>query len=530
MANINPGKGPNFFTAGANGKVIKGLGFKKLSNEERRVTRTGVRLNTANHDTSNIAYWLDSRLPVAFRYNHAEMYNQVVIPKGRIVAVDPDVRSKDENKNITLNVLTLANGGSPVRLRKAGDVYGAAGVVSTDATGKALVNMDVDWVPVAGYTSAYTADLYKPFADGGAKKIARAANLEKDEKTGLLKENGGKPSLVHRNANVPIGMLMRNEYTRDADAWNGMTPGAIKTDVMVELPHFLFKDKAEQNPWGSAYGALKAGDLVKSDENGRIVKSPLSDETAVEGMKVAELEAERQQVIGQVHEVNRNLVPEGSTKWMKWALDDQEELAQYASDGYGRSYRRGEDIYDDYAYFTNADGYEFNSLYSEHDLNMTASNNKLDVYDSRLGAKYEYLGIPGLTDGRNVARTEVKDVIVGFMHPAAAGKDYLDFNFRVPERFIADKTVQISINDSSYTPVVKGAVIKQAFEVVYFDETNGLMRLHVTDKSKADQVINAAPKKVAEVKVKYVREGLAGVPTFMDWEGCVGSVKVLLQK
>ena len=56
------------------------------------------------------------------------------------------------------------------------------------------------------------------------------------------------------------------------------------------------------------------------------------------------------------------------------------------------------------------------------------------------------------------------------------------------------------------------------------------MRLHVTDKSKADQVINAAPKKVAEVKVKYVREGLAGVPTFMDWEGCVGSVKVLLQK
>jgi len=132
MANINPGKGPNFFTAGTNGKVIKGLGFKKLSNEERRVTRTGVRLNTANHDTSNIAYWLDSRLPVAFRYNHAEMYNQVVIPKGRIVAVDPDVRSKDENKNITLNVLTLANGGSPVRLRKAGDVYGAAGVVSTD--------------------------------------------------------------------------------------------------------------------------------------------------------------------------------------------------------------------------------------------------------------------------------------------------------------------------------------------------------------------------------------------------------------
>ncbi len=53
------------------------------------------------------------------------------------------------------------------------------------------------------------------------------------------------------------------------------------------------------------------------------------------------------------------------------------------------------------------DNYEYNSLIPNHDLNMNASNNKLDIYDSRMGAKYEYIGIPGLTDGRNVASTEL---------------------------------------------------------------------------------------------------------------------------
>lgn len=527
MANYNPGKGANYFTGGADGKVFKGMGFKQFNNDDRRVTRTQVRLNTTNHDTSNIAYWLDDRLPVAFRYNYAEMYNQVVIPKGRIVAVDRDVKAAKENPEKFLNVLTLANGGCPVRLRTATDVYGAAGIVSGKASGKPMMNADVDWTPVD--VAAYTADHYKPFANGGAKAIATAAGLDKDKTSGLLTK-AGKKLMDHRNGNVPIGILMRNEYTRDENAWNGMTPGAIKTDVMVELPHFLFKDEAEQNPWGSAYGTFLPGDFVKSDENGRIVKSPLSDETALATMQAPEIEFERQQIIGQVHEVNPNLVPEGSTKWMKWAIEDQEQLAQYAEDGYGRTYRRGEDLVDGSAYFRGIENYEFNSLYSDHDLNMTASNNKLDVYDSRMGARYEYIGIPGLTDGRNVATTAIKDVKVGVMHLAASTQEYLDFNYQIPERFIEQGSVQISINNSAYTPVVKGAVIANAFEVVYFNEVNGLIRLRVIDRTQADAIIKAAPKEEAEVKVSYSRQGLAGVPTFMDWAGCVGSVKVLLQK
>ena len=116
------------------------------------------------------------------------------------------------------------------------------------------------------------------------------------------------------------------------------------------------------------------------------------------------------------------------------------------------------------------------------------------------------------------------------MHPAAPTQEYLDFNYQIPERFIEQGSVQISINNSAYTPVVKGAIIANAFEVVYFSETNGLIRLRVIDRAQADAIIKAAPKEEAEVKVSYSRQGLAGVPTFMDWAGCVGSVKVLLQK
>jgi len=186
MPNFDLSKGPNRFTTGSNGKVFKGLGFKAFNNEERRVTRTQVRLNTANHDTSNVSYWLDSRLPVAFRYNYAEMYNQLVIPKGRIVAVDPDVKSAKENPEIFLNVLTLANGGSPVRLRKAGDTYNAAtGLVSPVGVGQPLENIDVEWTPVNA--AAYTADFYQPFVGGkGPRALATDAGLEKDKVTGAV--------------------------------------------------------------------------------------------------------------------------------------------------------------------------------------------------------------------------------------------------------------------------------------------------------------------------------------------------------
>jgi hypothetical protein len=44
------------------------------------------------------------------------------------------------------------------------------------------------------------------------------------------------------------------------------------------------------------------------------------------------------------------------------------------------------------------------------------------------------------------------------------------------------------------------------------------------------QVVAAGEIKELPVKVDYVKAGEAGVPTNLDWDGCVGVVRILLQK
>ena len=61
------------------------------------------------------------------------------------------------------------------------------------------------------------------------------------------------------------------------------------------------------------------------------------------------------------------------------------------------------------------------------------------------------------------------------------------------------------------------------------EEKQGFLVLTVSDPVAfhssaliSDQVLN--------VYVKYNKRGLAGVPTFMDWDGCEGFASILLQK
>ena len=198
---------------------------------EDRINRTNTTLNLNDHDVLNIKYGMDPRLPVLFRYGFAYGYNQIVIPKGRIVAVDPNLMVYDTDTLHSFNAVTLANGGNNVEL---------------DTDGKT-------W-----------------------KKTTKTLTI--DTNTGYMLADG-QPSMAVRPANKPIGILERNEYTRDDDAFNGMMVSPIRTDALVELPVFVDKTKAEGNPWGSIYGEnIKPGTLVKSDENGRVVASPLNED------------------------------------------------------------------------------------------------------------------------------------------------------------------------------------------------------------------------------------------------------------
>lgn len=510
-----------------------------------RINRSNNFMNTSQHDVPNIKYLFDYRLPVLFKYGFAQGFNQIVIPKGRIVATDPNMDLVDFESQKQFNTVTLANGGAPVRLREAGDLYPSFGgnpdkaIVSAAAQGKQLLNAYKEWTPLAGVDGTYSDTCYRPFAkvagDASVEFKAPAdqlaeAGFEIDAATGKVAKDGVAVDNV-RVGNHPIGMLERNEYTRDDDAFNGIMPGPFLTDAMVEMPWFAYKDKAEENFWGSAYGAFFPGALVKSDENGRFVLSPLSFPKIVATMSLAEYELERQQVIGQIYSVNHELVPEGAAKWATWALEDRLKSDEFNPALYAKNNRRGEDAVNTSPFNSEGKpyGYPYDKNYLNNDLHMLASTARLDTFDPRMNPEYQYsdLGIPGLTDGYNAVKTQKPDFKAGTIH-YAGGKDYIDMFFKNLDVNVED--LQISINGEAKANCVEGAKLCDgAFVVKYANAEQGYIVIAVADKDKADELLKDKVEGV-DVVLSYAKRGMAGVPTFMDWDGCIGSVKILLTK
>lgn len=531
---------------GARGELFDGSGFPGYRDEtEGRINRTANRMNISAHDTPNVKYEFDYRLPVLFRYGWAVGFNQIVIPKGRIVAADPHMDLVNFESRKQFNTLTLANGGVPVRIRKATDVYptftkALTDIVKPSSQGQPMQGAGKEWTPLTD--GAYEKDAYRPFAGTTAKTAAEMladGGYTVNAETGRIQKDGVDVTDV-RPGNLPLGMLERNEYTRDDDAFNGIMPGPILTDAIVEYPWFAYKDKAEENPWGSAYGALFIGAQVKSDENGRVTISPLSFPEKVKEMSVFEYEMERQQVIGQVYGVNHEIVPEGAPKWAMWALEDRLNYEGFNPALYAKNNRRGEDAVNSTAYFSTGKypGYPYDKNYLNHDLHMLASTGRGDNYDPRMNFEYRYsdMGIPGLTDGYNAVKKEITDQKVGMIHHAG-GNDYVEMFFRTIDlgQFIEVGSLQVKVGvGGNYAPLVKDAKIACGttagiFNVKYVSELQGIFVLEVVDKDAADTVLEAAGGSV-EVFVKYERRGESGVPTFMDWDGICGSVKILFQK
>ena len=283
------------------------------------------------------------------------------------------------------------------------------------------------------------------------------------------------------------------------------------------------------------------GAQVKSDENGRITISPLSFPDKVKDMSVYEYEMERQQVIGQVYGVNHEIVPEGAAKWAMWALEDRLNYEGFNPALYAKTNRRGEDAVNSTAYFSTGKypGYPYDKNYLNHDLHMLASTGRGDNYDPRMNFEYRYsdMGIPGLTDGYNAVKKPITNQKVGTIHQAGDDKEYVEMFFRTIDmgQFIEVGSLQIRIGSTgSYAPLVKDAKIAcngtaGIFNVKYVSELQGLFVLEAVDKTTTDTALEAANGSV-EVFVSYERRGEAGVPTFMDWDGICGSVKILLQK
>lgn len=480
-------KSKDVLQPGARGGMFINNGIPGYRTEEERINRTNNHLEMNDHDVLNIKFGVDPRLPVLFRYGWAYGFNQIVIPKGRIVAADPHLMVLDTDTQHFHNALTMANGGVDVEL-----------------DGK----------------------VWKETAD------APVVN----EQTGNFEVKGSEK--VYRPANKPLGIMERNEYTRDSDAFNGMMPGPIRTDALVELPWFLLQEKAEENPWGAAYGALKPGMLVKADCNGRVCLSPLSDPEKVAGMDMATYEKERQQVLGEVYSTDQSLLPEGAARYAQWALEDRLNFHDFNPHTWPTSNRRGEDFVENVPTMYQSDfgypGYPYDKNYMSHDLHMLASTRE-GMYDPRFDERHRLdRGIPGLTDGGNVIKKAygsdqgVADIelagepqlIISHVRAIEKAEEAVEVMLRLPDTDLLK--AKVAIGKEAAVDIVVGAKIGK-FEIMYADLHKGLFSVKQVEAG-AEEAEELA------VKVMYAKAGEAGVPTNLDWDGCVGVVRILLQK
>ena len=467
---------------GARGDMFQNNGIPGHRTDDQRINRTNNSLIVSEHDTLNIKYVMDPRLKPLFRYGWAYGYNQIVIPKGRIVAADPHLTVMDTETQHFFNAVTLANGGKVVELQE-------------------------------GNTWKEVEDTFQVNTLNG-----------KDQ---------SKPETL-RDANLPLGMLGRNEYTRNADAFNGIMPGPIWTDKLVDLPWFEQKDKAEGNPWGCVYGELKPGYKLKADANGRITISPLSfpkdnKPKGMADMTAAEIEAERQQVIGTVYATDKSLLPEGAARFAQWSLEDRRNFSDFNPQIWPNSGRAGEDFVTNPPTAYQSDftypGYPYDKNYISNDLHMLASSRE-GAFDPRLDEAMRLdRGIPGLMDGGNHAAQElgkgetltISHVIVG----KEASED--EMILRLPDTALESAKVKIGSGDAvSITDNATITVGSAQFTVTYSDMHKGLFAIKQTRGGGDGQ---AQP-----VNISYKKKGLiAGMPTMVDWDGCVGTASILLQ-
>lgn len=471
---------PNSFSSrevlqpGARGEAFKNNGFPGHRTNDDRINRTNNALLMNEHDVLNIKYAMDPRLKAMFRYGWAYGYNQIVMPKGRIVAADPYLTVMDTDTMHYFNALTLANGGKDVEL-----------------------------------------DLSKGFAAWKEATTAFEADLDGKDKT---RKDTCRP------ANIPLGIMGRNEYTRDADAFNGIMPGPIHTDALVDMPWFISGDKAEENPWGAIYGAVKPGDLVKADVNGRMTISPLST-SAVDSMTVAQYEKERQQVIGQVYSTDKSLLPEGAARFAQWALSDRKNFNDFNPMIWPNSNRAGEDFVTNPPTMLQSDftypGYPYEKNYISNDLHMLASSRE-GSYDPRFDEAMRLdRGIPGLTDGKNaVSKTygEGETLTVTNLTVATDLAGAQEMMIRLPETDIESAKIKIGTMDAVS---IAANVVVGEFTIQYVDLHKGLISVIQTTKGDGSK---------KPLNISYVKRGMAGVPTYLDWDGCQGIVSILLQK
>ena len=518
---------------GARGEMFVNDGIPGHRHDGQRINRSNNQLNINDHDVLNTKYGLDPRLPSLFRYGWAYGYNQIVIPKGRIVAADPHMMVMDTDTMHYHNAVTIANGGQAVRLAQTKDFQ--AGGALADCADQAQFLEGRIWVALEEGTAVDETDEFLSKSGG---YVGVDGTVRKDV----------------RPANVPLGVLERNEYTRDKDAFNGIKFGPIRTDASIQLPWFIEGEKAKKNPWGSVIGNVKPGDLVCSDENGRFVMSPLNKRHPNHAAVMADneqYENARQQVVGQVVETDMSLLPEGAAMYAQWALEDRLNFKDFNPYMWPTTNRAGEDFVENPPTLYQSDfrypGYPYDRTPMTNDLHMLGGTRE-GLYNPRFDEKHRLdRGIPGLLDGYNAVikaygsdKKEADTTLAGnplltVAHISTIAEQKViddperreiliplpDTNLELAKIQIGSETAVIIPNEIvnlNTAPIDAGK-----FDIVYVDLHKGQVAI------KQKTVVDKAEKNVP-IKVSYVKRGQAGVPTNLDWDGCKGTVRILMNR
>lgn len=428
---------------------------------------------------------VDNRLPKLFKYQFGGQNGYVVIPKGRIVAIDPNVQREAFIDHKLYNMVTLANGGQDVE-EPNGD----------------------------------------PQADGN---YTRAANIP----VGVAKQNvyqdlddsfkGTRPGFVTR-ANVNVPLFLTKEDAEEME-WgsaygNDIKPGDfVKSDENGRFVKWeehksrtqTFSGDGSQTTFQVDF-AIWPGSTIEVQDTDAESSIPVNNKTYPTGeieLDSAPNDADdnveisfksvkgddSRQKIGQVIRKDTNLIPAG---WLKWASPEGD--------------------YDDVSGFSpeaiDEDGYPYYDSYM----------------DPLANDPYRPTGIPGLSDGSNYVKEYSEDA--GDTEPVVVQ----DIN----EEFEADDTVNVLIEER-YLPIAELMALEIGNDSDGFtdisagdysgdasftlDNEEGTLRVTLG----SDVLPGSGDKYDIRLQFKATHQ-MAGMPTHIDWDNVQGSVDILLQR
>lgn len=347
-------------------------------------------------------------------------------------------------------------------------------------------------------------------------KIVEAGSPEWDYKTEHFVST---IKIAEPDSEKAIGVNHHNVYQRLRDRFNGNL-ATVVTRSYIEVPYIDTEglDTTARTAllnsinYGVAYGDLEPGDFVKVGEYGNFVKAdPDTDNFA--------------KIVGQVWAVETDLPPAG---FLQYFLDMTEnEYAEFVRN----------------ASYAPSPGTIHRGRGSQK-INAPGSLNPLDKPEL-----LPFKGIPFLTDGYFMAKTEVKDIGIGLDNGApvddrveyvrvsdtgavnidAAGTvevtDYRKamITVKLKDRLAAmgDGTVTVHIGDESFNSEANP-------NRVHIDYTNNAVVIYFDENIEAGT--EGAGRKAIKIDATQIVNPIAGVPSAWDFEKSMGAVRILLAR